>query len=280
MTKKKVLTMVTALGLVGAVGVGGTLAYLSAQTTQVTNTFEIGSYPVSEDGKTALDLFEYQVTRNSADEGFDSLYTVKTKPAGEYTLDGESYNVNKTSNNDLDFTKDDWKANTGAADTGVEGINYGDIIPGSEIPKAPTVSLVKESPNSRIYVKLEGLDAFLEATDAEGASLGNSFSGINNQWKLEEVAVDGTHDGIYVYVVGNEAANTNEAASLTNTEIKMDDTNDFITTPLFESVTVGINNHDAAKEINDITVDAAVIQSTNVNTLDESLTAIKGKLVD
>jgi len=40
MNKKKLITMLTALALVGAIGVGATLAYLSDKTAELTNTFK------------------------------------------------------------------------------------------------------------------------------------------------------------------------------------------------------------------------------------------------
>lgn len=40
---KKVLTVIASLALVAAISIGGTLAYLSAQTDQVTNTFTFGN---------------------------------------------------------------------------------------------------------------------------------------------------------------------------------------------------------------------------------------------
>lgn len=43
MRKKSLLTMVLALALVGAVGIGATLAYLSDTTTELKNTFTVGS---------------------------------------------------------------------------------------------------------------------------------------------------------------------------------------------------------------------------------------------
>lgn len=43
MKKKSLLTMVLALTLVGAVGIGATLAYLSDATETLTNTFTVGS---------------------------------------------------------------------------------------------------------------------------------------------------------------------------------------------------------------------------------------------
>lgn len=42
MTKKRIATMATCIALVGAVAVGGTLALLSAQSNDVTNTFTVG----------------------------------------------------------------------------------------------------------------------------------------------------------------------------------------------------------------------------------------------
>ena len=43
MTKKRIATMATCVALVGAVAVGGTLALLSQQSNNVTNTFTVGS---------------------------------------------------------------------------------------------------------------------------------------------------------------------------------------------------------------------------------------------
>ena len=49
MTKKRFVTMATCIALVGAVAVGGTLALLSAQSNNVTNTFTVGKgYDQSE----------------------------------------------------------------------------------------------------------------------------------------------------------------------------------------------------------------------------------------
>lgn len=40
---KKILTIIASLALVAAISIGGTLAYLSAQTNEVTNTFTFGN---------------------------------------------------------------------------------------------------------------------------------------------------------------------------------------------------------------------------------------------
>lgn len=49
MRKKSLLTMVLALVLVGAIGVGATLAYLSDTTETLTNTFTVGKVKVTQD---------------------------------------------------------------------------------------------------------------------------------------------------------------------------------------------------------------------------------------
>lgn len=49
MKKKSLLTMVLALALVGAVGIGATLAYLSSTTTTLTNTFSVGDVDITQD---------------------------------------------------------------------------------------------------------------------------------------------------------------------------------------------------------------------------------------
>lgn len=62
MTKKKLMMAGLSAGLVAVVGVGGTLAYLSAQSDVVTNTFAVGSgFIPGPDGKNAILLDEAKV---------------------------------------------------------------------------------------------------------------------------------------------------------------------------------------------------------------------------
>ena len=59
MTKKKIMMAAMSAGLVAVVGVGGTLAYLSAQSNTVTNTVTVGTgYPTDSDGHQGLYLDE------------------------------------------------------------------------------------------------------------------------------------------------------------------------------------------------------------------------------
>ncbi len=265
MNKKKLLTMLTAMGLVGVVAIGGTIAYLTAQTTQVTNTFTLGSYPDA-----ALDIFEYQVTRDNTTEQFKSDYVIGSKIPGDITENGHTYTVSSTSNTDLDFSVADWESDNPEAGGTVEGIVYGDIIPGSEIPKAPTVSLNPESPNSRIYVKLEGAQVMMN----EGAVV--TFT--NNWTQVEE---SNGVDGIYIYTGARNDKLTMADLTLENTSIiteaAIKDVNSglIVTEPLFTTVKIA-STQTNLDNVNKITVDAAAIQASNVETLGESLEAVKG----
>jgi len=53
--KKKFMLMVSALVLVAAMAIGGTLAYLTAQTEAITNTFTVGNITMDLDEKNATD---------------------------------------------------------------------------------------------------------------------------------------------------------------------------------------------------------------------------------
>lgn len=58
MKKKKLMMAVVSASLVGVVAIGGTLAYLSDQTDEVTNTFNVGSGYVTDKYHTGLWLDE------------------------------------------------------------------------------------------------------------------------------------------------------------------------------------------------------------------------------
>lgn len=59
MNKKKLITMLTALALVGAIGVGATLAYLSDKTEELTNTFKFAENGIG------IELDEAKVDNNN-----------------------------------------------------------------------------------------------------------------------------------------------------------------------------------------------------------------------
>ncbi len=71
MKKKSLLTMVLALALVGAVGIGATLAYLSDATTTMTNTFTVGS---------GIDIKQDESDESTPDDDTD-----RTEDGNDYT---------------------------------------------------------------------------------------------------------------------------------------------------------------------------------------------------
>ena len=61
MKKKSLLAGIVCIVLVAAVTIGGTLAYLSAQSEKVDNTFTVGTGYIEEDGYTGIKLDEAKV---------------------------------------------------------------------------------------------------------------------------------------------------------------------------------------------------------------------------
>lgn len=78
-SKKKLITLITSVALIAAIGVGATLAYLTQKTDTVTNTFTIGSYETQ-----ALSLFEHKVAKN-ADTGDYTMTRETTTTGNTYT---------------------------------------------------------------------------------------------------------------------------------------------------------------------------------------------------
>lgn len=88
MTKKKIMMAAMSAGLVAVVGVGGTLAYLSAQSDVVNNTFTIGTgYITDDDDHTGIFIDETDVDNsNGGARDTDNEYK-EMVPAKSYTKD-------------------------------------------------------------------------------------------------------------------------------------------------------------------------------------------------
>lgn len=80
MKKTKLLTTLGAVALIGAIGVGSTFAYLTAETTAVTNTFTVGNVNFDEDLNGGLS--ESAVKRGESglyeDADKDGVWSAKT----------------------------------------------------------------------------------------------------------------------------------------------------------------------------------------------------------
>lgn len=121
MKRKNMATMVTCIALVGTVAVGGTLALLTSNTSEVTNTFTIGNgYP-----ETALTLDEADVKQ----------VTSGTVNFGGYVVDEDADPARVTAN------------------------DYDNLVADTTLAKDPTFHLAAQSPDSWIIAKVTGVDA-------------------------------------------------------------------------------------------------------------------------
>ena len=82
---KKTLTMVLAFALVFALGVGGTLAWLTAETTEVKNTFTVGDVIID------LDEFDYDEDDNSEDNNYEYSSQIRDKANEYHLIPGKTY---------------------------------------------------------------------------------------------------------------------------------------------------------------------------------------------
>lgn len=175
---KRILTLVISLVLVAALAVGSTLAYFSAQSETVTNTFTTAGYAAD-----AIILDEIDYTK------------------------GPWQDLNNTPIADLPRPG----LFTGADTVGMRTTTnaYNGILPGTIVTKDPTVTIAEGTLDSYVIVKVEGADALAAAgmifgmkTDKNAS--GNIAQSFNTEY-WEHVNVDGTPytgtelDGYYIY---------------------------------------------------------------------------------
>lgn len=168
MTKKKLMMAAMSTALVAVVGVGGTLAYLSATAGPVANTFTVGSgYETDEENHTGLYLDELEYNYNTA--------TKKNEETGERTEGGN---------------------------------NYQNLYPGNSFIKDPKVTMIGGSVESYVFVKVEGVDELeaIKAPNTEDAVFDIKDWATSSWIKLKtgendfgEFDIDGEGDGYYVY---------------------------------------------------------------------------------
>lgn len=143
MNKKKAAMSLMSLALVGAVAVGGTLAFLTDTTGKVTNTFTMGKgyedETVPGDPGTVLHTGLWlDETRIPEDASADTRYPTAIGTTSETRVE--------------------------ASETGTPGVEYKDLVPGDIMVKDPTFHMVKGSVNSRVVMKVTGLDALNDLT--------------------------------------------------------------------------------------------------------------------
>ena len=143
MNKKKAAMSLMSLALVGAVAVGGTLAFLTETTGKVTNTFTMGKgyedETVPGDPGTVLHTGLWlDETKIPADASADTRYPTTIGTTSETRVE--------------------------ASETGTPGVEYKDLVPGDIMVKDPTFHMVAGSVKSRVVMKVTGLDALNDLT--------------------------------------------------------------------------------------------------------------------
>ena len=126
MKNKKLLTTLGAVALLGAIGVGSTLAYLSDTTGTVTNTFTVGNVSFDDDGKFNSGLRESAVVR-----GEDGNY------------------VDNDGDNKWTVTKNEYK----------------NLVAGEIVYKDPTVIMADDSEDAWVFVQITNTNAKIADTD-------------------------------------------------------------------------------------------------------------------
>ncbi len=262
MNKKKLGTMLAAMGLVGVVAIGGTLAYLSASTSPVTNTFAMGPDYVDGNDKIKLDLYETPVKQ--VNEVFlKDDENPKTVDETRYNTDPSVDPVTKVPGSDTSVT---------------EGIDYVNVLPGQTLPKDPTVSLRGEYPSSRVFVKVSGIDA------VNALSNETTVGEISSDWVrvggFGDDSAEQILDGVYMLKAVVPASDLDDEMS----EAEKDAMITFTSAPLFETIKIGTDatgtvgepsttsNASTGVEIPQIDVTAGVIQASGTDTADNSVT--------
>ena len=173
---KKLITMLAALGLVGCVGVGSTLAYLTDTTAPVVNTFTVG--------EVKIDLIESQYHRSNAGvyKETDTDWRGTVDAIGDL-VDPDDYSKAHNWNSKYlsdKLIKED--AVNYKEENGYFTLNSQNLVPGKTVRKCPYV--VNTGKNSayvreRVYAPVNMIEA------------GASFSLTSTAWIDGEVLVNG-----------------------------------------------------------------------------------------
>ena len=182
MNKKKMATVLGSVTLIGAIGIGGTLAYLSQQTKVVSNVFKIGN-------GLNVDLLESKVGTEPGenpdllkDENGDFIEPVKKlDEAYGWDYDGDGPEEEGEEEGEVK-RKGNWTVRENV---------YNDIVPGEKVFKDPTVIMDADSADAYIYVTVK--NASTKETDTTTQYQVN----IGESWDL--VTAGGLPSDVLVY---------------------------------------------------------------------------------
>lgn len=235
MKKKQFVQLGVTLGLVAAVGVGGTLAALTAKTNVVTNTFTVGNN-ITKDNIRLDEAKMQNLTGGGEAQRVTDDGNWDYAPVVNYTQEGNRVLENK----------------------------YIGLQPKDDIFKDPTVTLEGEFADCYVFINVNGLQKF---ADTYGITVDNTNNHLGKEWKKVNSADGKGLDGIYYYSEGSASENTNYAVLTTNTMDK--------SLEIFESLNVADNEQVFTDGLaNDsIQIVACAVQATNVET-EEAVNAL------
>ncbi len=170
MNKKKLTKLGVSLALVATVGVGATLAYLSATSDTLTNSFTVGDGFITDDEHPSIVLDEAFWTN----DGKDQITEDEKSP----------FNPSRTT----------------------DGNEYKNVLSGDTLTKDPTVHVRNGSVNSYVFVRVDGLDELVALQNKDDETLFSVDINDDNQWK-KVANTDGVYtptpndqlDGVYVW---------------------------------------------------------------------------------
>lgn len=132
MNKKKVATVLGSVGLIAAIGIGGTFAYLTDTTEKVSNAFTVGDVRIN--------LKESTVSTSSTKEE-DKVQGLKDKDGNDIPLGKYQY----------DTDGDEWTTLTN---------EYKDLCANEWVYKDPTIKIESGSQPAFLYAKIDNVEAF------------------------------------------------------------------------------------------------------------------------
>ena len=227
MNKKKLTKLGVSLALVATVGVGATLAYLSATSDTLTNSFTVGDGFITDDEHPSIVLDETFWTNG----GKDQITEDEKSPFSDTrTTDGNDYN---------------------------------NVLAGDVLTKDPTVHVRNGSVNSYVFVRVDGLDELVALKNKADETLFSvDINNDSNQWK-KVANTDGVYttspnvelDGVYVWYQPLETEGKTEgyyqSTGALFDAIEVQDVSNFLDD----------SNQKISLEDNDITITACAVQA-------------------
>lgn len=227
MKRKKVAKLMAVVALVGAVGAGGSLALLTAQSGTVTNTFVVGKGLVDAD--LTLDEAAMQNTTTEGSKNAVSRVENVGKDGYEYApIKGEG--AGRVTQNE-----------------------YTGLQPGDDIFKDPTVHMAAQSAESYLFINVKGVDNLA----SKGVSIDDFNNMLGDIWKkVPNQTPAGNVDGIYYLASGEEYQIVKTSEEVQNFPVfeSLNATDD-----MFDS-----NGDSLITTADSITVKACAVQATNV----------------